>query len=84
MFNVAMVVMIVGMLKPWINSALIAPRAIPMPQEIRKQVAMLPPCRIMITVIAYSPTVAIAEKEMSMPPEMSTMSTPMAKIPRNE
>ena len=60
------------------------PRTMPITLAIRKAVSILPPYSMMTTAMTYMATVATAVKEMSMPPEISTSSTPMASIPMKE
>jgi hypothetical protein len=62
------------------------PSKIPMIAAIKntKKMFKLSPIRRSKTAIVYPDTVAIAVNEISIPPEISTKSIPMAKVPINE
>lgn len=79
-----MVVMIGGIANLWMSKPLILPKIRATTTAITNAVTIDPPYLRQRVMLVYSEMVAIAAKDISIPPEISTRRTPIAKIPVKE
>jgi len=80
---VAIVVMIGGMVNIWMSKPLILPSIKATIIAMAKAESIEPPYLRQRVMLVYSDMVATAAKDMSIPPEISTSRTPIARIPEN-